>query len=220
MAISGLGLVGFVVVHLLGNLTLLSPNPQVFNAYAHSLEKWGPLLTVAEVGLFLIFALHIFTAIQVTLRSKAARPVAYQAQQSKRGPSKSTVGSRNMIVSGLILFGFLILHLWQFRLGPGKAEGYVASIANEEVRDLHRLVSEAFHQPFYAGLYVAVMIFLGVHLRHGFWSAFQSLGLAFPKYTKCIYGLGLLVALALAGGFLLIPAWMYFDLGAVLGVAK
>ena len=74
---------------------------------------------------------------------------------------------------------------------------------------LYRLVLESFTQPLYVGLYVAAMLFLGLHLRHGFWSAFQSLGAMNPRLTKPVYALALVVALVLSVGFLALPVYVY-----------
>lgn len=211
MAISGLGLVGFVIVHLLGNLTLFIPGSTAFNRYAHGLEGLGLLLEVAEVGLLFIIVLHVVTAIQLKRTNSSARPVGYHAYESKNGPSRNNVSSRNMIITGLILLGFLVLHIWQFKYGPGISKGYVTPINGEQVRDLYRLVYETFHNPVYVTIYVAVMLFLGLHLRHGFWSAFQSIGAMNPRWNKLITLSGWAIAFALAFGFLMIPFWFYFD---------
>jgi succinate dehydrogenase / fumarate reductase cytochrome b subunit len=218
MGFSGIALMLFVVVHLLGNLNLFFPEGTHFNAYAEKLHSFGPLLTLSEVGLAAVILLHAFYAVRVTLSNKSARPEKYAVYKSKGDPSRSNVASRNMIITGLVIFGFLILHIWQFRFGPGMDAGYVAQIgdpgATKDVRDLYRLVSEVFHQPLFVGIYVAVMVFLGMHFRHGFWSAFQSLGAMSKPLSKPIYTLGAIAGALLALGFLMIPIWFYFDLGA------
>jgi succinate dehydrogenase / fumarate reductase cytochrome b subunit len=211
MGFTGLGLVGFVIVHLLGNLSLYRPGSEHFNAYVEKLQSFGGLLTVAEVGLAAMILIHAYFAVLVTLGNKAARPVKYAVVKSKGDPSRSNISSRNMIITGLVLFGFLILHIWQFRFGPGMTAGYTTSLDGKDVRDLHRLVMETFHNPLYVGIYVAVMFFLGAHLRHGFWSAFQSLGAMAPQLSKPFYFIGLLIGVIVALGFLVIPLWIYFD---------
>jgi succinate dehydrogenase / fumarate reductase cytochrome b subunit len=216
MALSGLGLVGFLITHLLGNLTLYSPSSEPINAYAAKLESFGIAIEMAEVGLAGLFLLHILMALWTSWKDRTARPVSYEKYRSKGKPSKSTRTSRKMIVSGVILLAFLVLHVVQFKYGPSEEQGYVAQVAGQNVRDLHRLVVETFKQPLFVAIYVFAMLFLGAHLRHGFWSAFQSLGIAFPRYTKGIYTLGLILAVILAVGFLFIPIWIYFDLGGLL----
>jgi succinate dehydrogenase / fumarate reductase cytochrome b subunit len=211
-ALTGVALVGFIVLHLLGNLTLLAPDSEPFNLYAHSLDKLGPLKYAAEIGLIVLFGLHIVNGILLKLDHKRARPTGYgHAPKSKGGPSYSNASSRNMIVSGSILLFFLILHIIQFRFGPSINEGYTAILeSGTEVRDLHRLVVETFSSPAMVAIYVGVMIFLGSHLRHGFWSMFQSLGLMKQSRSNAIYTAGLLIGFALAVGFLVLPLILYF----------
>jgi succinate dehydrogenase / fumarate reductase cytochrome b subunit len=99
-----------------------------------------------------------------------------------------------------------------FRFGPGIEEGYaVSDPTHGPMRDLHRVVVETFQSPYWVAGYVLAMLLLGSHLRHGFWSAFQSLGLAYPKYSKAIYGFGVFLATLLAVGFLFIPVYMHFS---------
>lgn len=216
MSVSGLGLVGFVIAHLVGNLTLLEPSGAWFNQYAAKLESYGPMLYAAEVGLVGIFLLHVVMAIWVTLENKRARPVGYSVQASKHGPSKSSWGSRNMIITGIVLLVFLIVHLKNFKFGPGIAEGYVTSLHGESARDLHRTVVEAFQNPWLVTFYVGCMVLLGIHLRHGFWSAFQSLGLMYHRMSAAIYCLAWFLAVALALGFVVLPIWLHFNVGGML----
>jgi succinate dehydrogenase / fumarate reductase cytochrome b subunit len=210
MALSGLALVGFVITHLLGNLTLYSRSDEPFNAYALKLHSFGMLLVAAEVGLLFLFLLHIFFALVAKKSHWSARNVGYRVWRSKGGGTPSNLSSRNMIISGLALLAFVALHVWQFRFGPGVPEGYTAQIHGEEARDLHRLIVETFKNPAWVGFYVAMMIFLGLHLRHGFWSAFQSLGATRKDFTLKLRALGLVLSLILAVGFLFIPIFIYF----------
>ena len=114
-----------------------------------------------------------------------------------------------MIISGVVLFVFLAVHLYTFKYGPGIEQGYVTEIQGETARDLYRLVDEKFQDPIYVIGYTLVMLILGLHLRHGFWSAFQSLGIAHPRYSGLITTVGIIVSILLAVGFLAIPAWMF-----------
>lgn len=209
-ALTGLGLIGFVVLHLIGNLLLLSPKPDWFNLYALKLHQYGPLLTLAEIGLVSVFAIHIVNGIRLKLNHKSARPTGYKAWKSKDGPSYADASSLFMAVSGLVLLIFVVIHVIQFRFGPSIAEGYTAVVAGEQARDLYRLVMEAFHQPVTVMFYVLAMIFLGLHLRHGFWSAFQSLGVSGSRVNRNLRVVGYAVAGLLTIGFLMIPVWVYF----------
>lgn len=218
MALSGISLVIFIILHLLGNLSLYFPKGDVFNVYAHKLESLGPLKLIGEIGLIVLFGAHIVTAIMLTMKNKSARPEKYvSGQKTKGGESKFNVSSTKMAVTGFIILIFLIIHIKQFTLGPGVSAGYVTEVSGTEMRDLHKLVVETFQNPMIAGFYVFIMILLGLHLRHGFWSAFQSLGVLNPRFSKPIYSIGVVTAILLAVGFLGIPLWIYFD---CLGVYK
>lgn len=213
MALTGLALVGFVITHLLGNLLLLTGNPDLFNTYAFKLEELGPLLYAAEVGLMAVFLGHILTALTLKLGHRAAKPVGYKNFTSKKGPSRYNLSSATMIMTGVALLSFLIAHVVQIKFGPGMAAGYVTQIKVggelKEVRDLYRLVFELFSQPVTVTLYVLSMLLLGMHLRHGFWSAFQSLGLMHPRFDRAITLIGYTLAALLAVGFLMIPVMVY-----------
>lgn len=210
MAVSGLSLVGFLVVHLLGNILLYDASGEAFNAYVFGLYSLGPLLPVAEIALAALFLFHIALAFILKKDHHEARPQKYHKQESK-GAKQSSVASRNMIISGVILLLFLILHIWQFRFGPGIDQGYVTQVNGEESRDLFRLVVEVFSNPIYVLIYCFAIAFVGFHLRHGFWSAFQSLGLSNPKLSNLIFSVALLIALLLCIGFFTIPLWIFFD---------
>lgn len=210
MALTGLGLVGFVVVHLLGNLSLYKSDGSSFNGYANSLQSLGNILLVAEIGLIVMFVVHILTALVVKKSHLAARPEKYKIWRSKGGHTPSGLASRNMIVSGLIILGFLILHIFQFRFGPAIEQGYVAQVHGEQVRDLHRLVVETFKQPLFVAIYVFCMALLGMHLRHGFWSSLQSLGINRGNASTQILLVSAVLGFVLSAGFLLIPVWIYF----------
>jgi succinate dehydrogenase / fumarate reductase cytochrome b subunit len=214
---SGLLLVGFMVSHLLANLLLYLPQSDGYNLYVYKLHSFGPLLTAAELGLAGLFVFHIVMALWVTKANKQARPVKYAGgYRTKGGPSRASLSSSNMIITGIVLMAFLILHIIQMRFGPGIEEGYVALVNGETSRDLYRWVDEVFQNPVWVGIYSAVILFFGLHIRHGFWSAFQSLGAAHPKYSNFINLLAVGIAIIMTVGFFFIPMWMYFDLGGLL----
>lgn len=211
MALTGLALVGFLVMHLSGNLLLYSPDASLFNAYAEKLASFGYLLYAAEIGLAAFFLFHAVTGIRLALLKKAAKPTKYAVSQSKGGASKWGFAANNMAITGTILLVFLILHVKHFKFGPGIAEGYVTELpGGVQARDLHRYVTEEFKEPKEVILYTAAMIFLGFHLRHGVWSGLQSLGLTKQTNSKALYAVGGFIAFVLAVGFLSIPAYIYF----------
>ncbi len=209
--ITGLGLVLFVMVHMLGNLTYLSGDLQAYNSYAHKLASLGPLLYLAEIGLLVLLVAHIIIGVNIYLRKRRARLHGYKVYRSAGNPSRQSLSSRTMIVSGAILIVFLIVHLKSFKFGPGMAEGYVASIDGTQVRDLKRLMTEKFQHPLYAFGYPFAIILLGYHLRHGVWSAFQSVGLLNPRVSAAVYRAGLILAVLVAAGFIVVPLYIYFS---------
>jgi len=215
--VTGLALFIFVAVHLFENLLLLSNNPDLYNGWAHFLFSFGPLLYVIEAILLLFFVVHIGSALFVHAEKRRARPVPYRTVGAAGKPSRRTVSSQTMIYTGLVLLVFLVWHVLSFRFGPNVAQGYVTQLDGRPERDLYRLVVDFFSNLWNVVIYVGVMVFLGFHLRHGFWSAFQSLGLYHRRWTPIIYTTGLVVALALGVGFIFIPIWIYLQqLGASL----
>jgi succinate dehydrogenase cytochrome b subunit len=204
IALTGLSLVGFLIFHLAGNL-LVFFGKAPYNAHAHELIS-NPLIIPAELGLLALFLLHVYKAAVNYLTNRTARPDRYQLKKWAGGASRKTVGSTTMIVSGLVTFAFVIVHLDTFKYGPY----YPSTVPGE--RDLYRLLVEVFHRPGYVALYVVCMGIVGLHLRHGIFSAFQSLGLMPQRWTSWMLRAGLALAVLIAGGFLLIPVWVYFFL--------
>lgn len=209
MGASGFALVLFIVLHLLGNLTLYAGSGDAINTYAAKLDGLGIGKLILEIGLGLTILLHVVTAIQVSYSAKAARPIGYDSPKTKGGPTKNTVTSRNMIITGIVLLVFTVIHLWQFRFGPTIEDGYTTMVNGVMVLDLYRVVVETFVQIKWVIFYVTCMFFLGFHFRHGFWSAFQSLGMMNPRWSKPIYALGLVIAILLTVGFLFMPIYIY-----------
>ncbi|MDG2304906.1 MAG: succinate dehydrogenase cytochrome b subunit [Candidatus Binatia bacterium] len=205
--LTGLALMGFIVTHLLGNLNLFVGS-EAFNGYTETLHQLGGLLVVAEFGLAALFLLHAISAIQVWRDKKKARSIQNSVVASKGAPSKQTVYSRTMIVTGSVLLAFVVLHVAQFRFGIFGGLDYTTTIDGKEVRDLYRLVAETFKNPLWVGGYVAVMVLLGSHLRHGFWSAFQSVGLLDPRLRPLAYSAGAVFAVVMAVGFLVMPIYL------------
>lgn len=206
--VTGLLLVGFVIAHLLGNLVVFAGDDgEAFNAYGHFLHGLGPAFYAIEVALLGVILLHAYLGVQIWLGKRRARPVDYKKYQSVGGASKQTLSSRSMIVTGVVLLVFLVIHVWSFRFGAF----YETSLSTgEAVRDLYRLVVEKFQSPLYAFGYVIVMILLGFHLRHGIWSALQSLGAMRPSLAPAIYSAALVLAVLLAFGFLVLPLYIFF----------
>ena len=213
--ITGLGLTIFVIAHMSGNLSYFSSDPQAYNKYAEFLASFGVLFYAIEIGLLAFFVFHAYLGISIWIGKKKARPTNYKKYQSAGGPSKQTLASRTMIVTGSILLVFLVIHILSFKYGPGVEEGYVATVeGGAEIRDLKTLLEQKFNNALYAFGYPAIMLLLAFHLRHGIWSAFQSLGATNPRLTPILYTAGGLVGLLIALGFLVLPLYIYFFVDA------
>jgi succinate dehydrogenase / fumarate reductase cytochrome b subunit len=219
MAISGLALTGFVVMHLIGNLQLLIPGGAMFNAYAHHLESLGKLLWVIEAGLVAVFLVHIAFAIMTNRDSAKARPVDYAVTATKGGDSKNNLSSRNMLLLGVFIAAFAIFHVWHFKFGAMYETVLNPLHPEEKSRDLYKLVVEEFKKIHIVALYVGAMFFLLFHLRHGIWSAFQSIGAMPRKWSTPLYGILAILAVLLALGFMLLPIIIYLMPSSMLGVA-
>lgn len=171
MAVTGAILLGFVLGHMIGNLTVYI-GPEAMNGYAVFLRAFlhGAGLWIARAVLLLAVILHIWSATSLTLTSRKARPVAYSQVEWR----ESTYASRTMRWSGVLIFLFVVYHLMHFTFGnahPAFIEGDV----------YHNFVS-GFRSLPVAVVYIVAMIALGFHMRHGFWSMFQTLGVSHPRY--------------------------------------
>ncbi|MDD5657172.1 MAG: succinate dehydrogenase cytochrome b subunit [Elusimicrobia bacterium] len=193
VGLAGFFLCLFLVPHLLGNLIIFLGR-DAFNAYAHFLQT-NPLTPLAELGLLAIFLLHIIVTLYARWQNWTARPVAYALAVSKGG---RTWGSRTMTYTAFLVLAFLVVHVATFKYGWG------SEYLNEE---LYERVAEFLSKPWMAAFYLVALAGLGLHLSHGAWSAFQTMGVDHPKYTPAIKLAGLLFAAAVAGAFAAIPIW-------------
>ena len=201
IGITGFALFLYLVIHIAGNL-LVFFGPAVFNQYAYMMEERNPLLPVIELALLAVFLVHIYKTVRMFLSNQSARPVRYAQKKPAGRPSRKSLASSTMIVSGLWLLAFLIVHVKAFRFSPIYPWG-------DGGRDLYRQEMENLSNPFVAGFYVLSMIVVGSHLWHGISSAVQSLGLDHPRWTPRVLTAGKLFAVAIAGGFIVIAVWVY-----------
>lgn len=220
--ITGLALTLFLIAHLSANLTLFSVDfinynaDNAFNRYALFLHDLGWLLYVVEVGLLAIFLIHAYLGIAIYLRKRKARPEAYEKYKSRGGPSKQGYSARTMIITGSVLLLFTVMHLKTFKFGPGwnSEPEYVTTVIKDgnpvEMRDLSKLTGEVFQNEIYVIVYMSVMLLLAFHLRHGIWSALQSLGANNKNLTPIIYGVAGAIGVLIALGFFVLPIWLYF----------
>ena len=203
MAVTGSFLLIFLIIHLVGNITLFF-GPGAFNAYVSALDLVKPLIRVIEVVLLGAFGLHIFNGLKLWLENKRARGITYKVNGSKEN---STIFSRTMAISGSIILIFLVSHLatffWRFNVHDP-----MGLATHHQYYDV---VVYFLSMWWYSILYVVAMIFLGYHLNHGFQSAFQTFGWNHNRYFPVIEKIGTIYAIIMALGFASMP--IYFLLG-------
>lgn len=205
MGVTGLLLCGFLASHLAGNL-LIYVGDRAFNSYGHALIT-NPLIYLAEAILLAIFVTHLALAIRLTIENKRARPVAYAVKKpTGRG---STFASSTMPYTGLIILVFLVFHILHFKFGPV----YKMTYDGVEMRDLYRLIIEYFRQPLAVVWYIFGMVSVGLHVSHGLWSAFQSLGVNHPKYNKYIKIISKIYAVIITLGYSSLPIYCFLQGG-------
>jgi len=195
VAVTGLGLVGFIIAHLTGNL-LIFAGREALAEYAAGLRKFPALLWVARIGLLAMAAAHIGFTIKLNLANKAARPVAYV----KKGYRRASFASRTMVLSGLTLLAYIIYHLLHFTWRTTDSE--IAALGPYEVYDMLII---GFSNPAISAFYIIATVLLGMHLSHGVSSVFQTLGVNNPKYNKLFNCLGPALGIFIAVGFISIP---------------
>jgi succinate dehydrogenase / fumarate reductase cytochrome b subunit len=198
VAATGALLIGFLLVHALGNLLILK-GPDSLNAYADWLQG-HPLLWVFRIGLVALFALHISMAARLARQNRAARPVPYRrlARLGVRWPG------RLMVLSGGVLLAFVVFHLLHLTVrvvGPD-----VEPLLDPAGRvDVYGLVMASFSQPVYSAIYLAAMLFLGLHLVHAVEGLFQSLGFNHESYQPFIQVFAPVLSLLIVAGFAAVP---------------
>ncbi len=202
MAITGLLLCGFLVVHLEGNL-LLFVSAEKYNAYAHFLHSQEELLMVAETGLFALFLAHLYLAFATAWGNGKARVDQYALMQTKQPKGiLSTSPSTWMFASGAIVLGFVLLHLVDMKFHCRDGIEY---LGEHDPNAPYANALAVLSDPISRVVYTLGVIVLGFHLSHGVSSAFQSLGLNHPKYTPLIKWGSRLFAIAIAIGFASLP---------------
>jgi len=190
MALTGLGLLVFLIVHLVGNL-LLFVGDDAFNHYAQKYEDNAGIVYVIEAGLLLVFVVHIGLALRTAMENREARGKRYAI---RRTTGRQTPGSASMIVTGVIIGVFLVIHLLDFRLHPDKSAEHMA-----------QMVRDRLTQPVGIAIYLVGVLAVGLHLSHAIRSAFQTLGLSHPRYDPAIQMGGLGLSLVLCLGFAAFP---------------
>ncbi len=208
MALTGLALVGFVLVHMVGHLQMFGEPDrarEAYNTYAHFLQSLGGIKWAARLGLLGATALHIFAFMKLAARNRAARPANYQDNKWLA----ASVGAKTMRVSGPLMFFFIGYHLLHFTVMKVSAEGYEAMThtlkSGVVVPDAHGRMLAAFGNPLLTGIYVGAMLLLGLHLAHGIQSSIQTLGLNNTTWRPLVQKAGVAVSAIVVLGFVAVP---------------
>lgn len=209
MALTGLFLCSFLIIHLIGNFQLLkSDSGEAFNHYAKFMTS-NPVIKTVSYLLYASIIAHSVIALILTIYNRKSRPQGYAVSNNK-----SSWASRNMGILGTIVLAFIVFHMKDFWAEYHFEEMPMYTLADGTVvKDLYLEVMEAFKSGIYVGLYVLCMGAIGYHLWHGFESAFQTLGLSHKKYTPFIQSFGKIFSVGIAIGFAIIPLYVYFILG-------
>lgn len=208
MAVSGIVLFGFLIGHMLGNLQVfLGPKP--FNEYSKFLHDTPSLLWGTRAALLLAAGLHIVSSIQLVRANAAARPVGYHMKRNV----VTSYAARTMWVSGPLLLLYIIYHLAHLTFGVTQGLGYEhLPLDANGLPNVYFNVVQSFKVPWCAAVYVVAQVLLSLHLYHGAWSMFQSLGLNHSRYNETLRSVASAIALATCAGFLAVPIGVFFDL--------
>ncbi len=210
MSLTGLFLILFLLVHLVGNLQLLyDDGGEAFNVYANFMTT-NPLIKTTSIGLYFFILLHTIQGIFIKRKNVTSRLDRYAVKSR----STSSFASRNMAPLGIIIFVFLVLHMWQFwyKMKMGALDPVSVEIGGhlKDVQNLYAPVAYAFSQWGYVLFYVFSMFVIGLHLFHGFQSSFQTLGLGHKRFSGLIKAFGVLYSVVVPAGFAIIPVYFYF----------
>ena len=209
MAITGLGLVVFVLGHLAGNLQVFL-GQEALNHYAEKLREYPAFLWVARLGLLALVALHIAAAVRVTRANRSARPQRY----AKRKSQEASFAARTLMVSGVLIALYVVYHLLHFTThdvhagyaGHTDAQGRYEMDRDPQGRhDVYSMVVASFQNPMISIVYVVAMLMLSMHLSHGIGSFMQTLGWGHPRYNRSVRLLGPVTAIVIGIGYISIP---------------
>jgi succinate dehydrogenase cytochrome b subunit len=214
MSLTGLFLILFLIVHLMGNLQLLHDDGgEAFNLYARFMTT-NPVIKIISYSLYTFILLHAFLGIYLWLKNRAARGSKGYAVTDVKAVNTNAGFAKNMGWLGGIVFIFLLIHMYQFWFQMHMDAVPYATYAGEEVKNLFEPVQVAFTGIGFVVFYVVCMAILGFHLWHGFQSAFQTLGLSHQKWSPAIRFLGKAYAIIVAVLFAVIPIAFYLKYAA------
>lgn len=209
MAVTGSFLIIFLIVHLIGNITLFF-GPDAFNGYVKTLDIIKPLIRIIEVVLLIAFILHIYNGTKLWLENKKTQGGKFMGKYKINASGEnSSFSSRTTFITGSIVFIFLVLHLGTFfwRFNVYDPEG----LAN--IHQYYNIVTGFFTIWWYVLLYIIAVLLLGIHLNHGFQSAFQTFGWNHNRYFPFIKMFGTVYAVIMALGFASMPIYFFFFYG-------
>ena len=198
MGVTGLIGIGFVILHSLGNL-LVFRGPDALNSYSHFLKSTGELLWTLRIVLIVAVVLHVIAAVQLTLQSRAARPIGYV----KQDPQAATIASRTMRWGGMLLLVFIVVHILHFTTGTIRPSGFFSH------QDVYANVVTSFRVWWVTLFYVVAMIALGFHLFHGAWSSVRSIGVSPPSPEPFHHRVSLVLAILIWAGFTAVPVAVF-----------
>jgi succinate dehydrogenase / fumarate reductase cytochrome b subunit len=205
MAVTGFFMFLFVIGHLAGNLQIFL-GPEAINRYGHFLQSNPELIWPARIFLLVFLILHVWAAVQLSLENKAARPVTYAEWK----PVGSTYASRTMLMSGLIVFVFIIYHLLHFTVQTRyvnlTGQNFVDFTDPAKRHDIFRMMVVGFENVWVSGFYIIGMALLALHLSHGVSSMFQSIGWKNAGYGPFLDKLARVVGVVIFLGYTSIPA--------------
>jgi succinate dehydrogenase / fumarate reductase cytochrome b subunit len=210
MSLTGLFLISFLAVHLVGNLQLLmSDGGQAFNEYAYFMTH-NPVIKFTSYGLYAFIVLHAIQGIAMWTKNRRARGSEGYAVKVNRTAGASKASYR-MGALGMIILIFILLHMYQFWLQMKLGNTEMVAYGGDPVKDLYSLVVAVYENPIFVVIYVVSMLVIAFHLWHGFESAFQTLGLNHRKYTPLIKTVGRMYSVVVPLGFAVIPVFMYLQ---------
>lgn len=192
MALTGLGFIGFLCGHLAGNLTLYVGR-DAFISYAEHLHALGPLVTVAEISLLSLAIVHVLTGSTLFYQNFRSRPERYCVNKSAGG---RTIGSRTMPYTGFLVLIFVIIHLMNFHF------------VDKTDTTIFNIVAATFEDTVAMMFYIFSMVVVAIHVSHGLWSSFQTLGANHPKYMPGVMILSVVFAMVVGVGFGFLPIYV------------
>ncbi len=209
MAGTGVILVLYVIGHMLGNLQIFA-GPEQMNRYAAFLHSQPGLLWTARIVLVAAVVAHIWSSFLLWLEKRRARPVAYV----KKNNVPASYASRTMMWSGPIIAAFVVFHVLHLTTGD-VGLGFQAPTpgGGGETFYAYQNVVNGFQHPAVSAAYIFALVLLTMHLYHGMWSMFQSVGISHPRYTPLLKGLAHVLSIAIAVGYISIPIYVMIRFG-------